>query len=121
MSVTTKNFLKKEQLEGSVPSNPFKALYTQYLAYAKRQEKISMVWYMQVIMVIPCVIMVPTIILMSMATANYIWFVGLTILLFFANVIAFIAGTKSTTYVPLYHASILIMILIPIITNLLNA
>ncbi len=75
---------------------------------------------MKVIMVFPCVIMVPMIFVMAMATPNYVWFVALTILLFYANVVAHIAGAKSTLYVPLYYVSMSIMILIPIFTYLIN-
>ncbi len=119
MSVTTELLLKRKQVERTEQSSRVN-LRERYMAYAKRQEKMNIVWYLKVVIFIPCVIMVPSIFLMAMATDLYIWFVGLSILLFFTNVIAYIAETKSTFYVPLYHLTILIMILIPLILNLLN-
>ena len=53
-------------------------------------------------MVIPSVVMIPAIFVMAMATPHYIWFVGLNVLLFFANVIAHIGGAKGSLFVPLY-------------------
>ncbi len=120
MSVSTKNLFENVRAERSAPTNPLTSLLNSYKAYAERQVERSMLWYLQVIIVIPCVVMVISIFLMAMATDNYIWFVGLSMLLFFTNVIAFIAEAESTFYVPLYHATILILMLIPIITNLLQ-
>jgi len=64
--------------------------------------------------------MVFSIIAMAEITPNYVWFVGVTIMLFYANVIAHIAQTKSRFYIPLYHATIATMILIPLITFLIK-
>jgi len=127
MSVITQEFLKgkqirKGQAEG-VPSeklqNKFSFLET-YLSYAEGQSKEKIVWYLKAILVIPCAIMVPAIILMAMATSSYIWFVAVCMLLFFANVVVHIAEAKSRYFVPLYHGTIALMILIPLVTYLIN-
>jgi len=92
----------------------------RYIAMTKRAEDESIVWYLKTIIAIPCVFMVLSIFAMAMITPNYIWFVAVAILLFYANVIVHIAGAKSTVFVPLYHASIAIMAAIPAITYLLS-
>jgi len=95
-----------------------KSLWTKYLEYADSKANEGVLWYMKIILAIPCVFMVLSIFAMAMLTPNYVWFIGLSILLFYANVMAHIGGTKSRFYIPLYHATILTFILIPIITYL---
>ena len=97
-----------------------KSILTRYREYTARNNQERVLWYMKVILAIPCVFMVLSIIAMSMVTPNYVWFVGLNILLFFANVIAHVGQAKSTFYIPLYHATISLMILIPLIAYLLS-
>jgi len=92
-------------------------LLSRYVAYAEKQESLKILWYMKVIMAIPCVFMVISIIAMSMLISSYVWFVGLTMVLFFTNVILHIAEVKSVIYVPVFHATIAIMTIIPIITS----
>jgi len=87
--------------------------WNMYLEYARRQSQESILWYLKVVIIIPCVLMVPAIIFMSMAMDQYIWFVGLTVSLFFINLISHIVGAQSTFFVPLYHLTVLAMILIP--------
>jgi len=92
----------------------------RYIALTERASKEAMVWYLKTIIAIPCVFMVLSIFAMAMITPNYIWFVALTILLFYANVIVHIAGAKSKVFVPLYHVSIAIMMIIPTITYFIS-
>lgn len=120
MSVITKEFLKKKQTSANLNHMPSMPFWDSYLAFAERQSNLKVVWFLKVIMVIPCVLMVPTIFLMAMITPNYLWFVGVTMVIFFANVITHIGEAKSTVYVPLYHLSILIMLILPLIIYLLN-
>ncbi len=96
------------------------SLIDRYIAMTKRAEDESIVWYLKTIIAIPCVFMVLSIFAMAMVTPNYIWFVAVAILLFYANVIVHIAGAKSTVFVPLYHTSIAIMAIIPAVTYLLS-
>jgi len=91
-------------------------IWKRYLAYAERQDEEKILWYMKVIMFIPCVVMVISIIAMAMVTSNYIWFVGLNMILFFTNVVVHISQIKSTTFVPLYHFTIALLTVVPIIT-----
>lgn len=96
-------------------------LIGRYIAMTERAGEESIVWYLKTIIAIPCVFMVLSIFAMAMVTPNYIWFVAVSILLFYANVIVHIAGVKSTTFVPLYHATIAFMILVPAITYFINS
>jgi len=92
----------------------------KYRAYAAAQEKLGIYWYLKAVIVIPCCIMVPSIILMEMSTPNFVWFIGLSMILFFSNIMVHIAEFKSTVTVPVYHLSIAIMLIIPIISYFLN-
>ncbi len=117
MSTISKSIFN--QTSGLKRENFFHYLLNRYMTYAEQQQTQYLFWYMKVIVVIPCVYMVLSIFAMATLTVNYIWFVGLGMLLFFANVVAHIAGTKSTFYVPLYHFTTALFILIPIITYIL--
>jgi len=87
-----------------------------YMDYIANRENDRIFWYMSAIIYIPCLFMVVSTFAMAMITPNYIWFIGLTMMMFFANVVAHIAETKNTFYIPLYHATIFAMMIIPIIT-----
>ncbi len=120
MSVITKDFLKKKESIIRTSGRYEASLVKSYLANAEKQGNEKVVWFMKVIMVIPCVLMVPSIIFMSMITTSYIWFVGVTMALFFLNVIAHIGEIESKIYIPLYHATILLIILLPLITYIIT-
>jgi len=120
MSILTKDFIKNRHSVTTPKAKLSNPIWNRYMTFAEKQEKEKVVWYLKGIIIIPCAIMVPSIYIMAMLTTNYVWFIGLTMVLFFANVIAHIGETKSTFYVPLYHASIAIMILIPLIKFLLT-
>jgi len=114
MATITTNAVKEFKTTKKVVAK--KSLWTKYLEYADSKANESVLWYMKVILAIPCIFMVFSIFAMAMLTPNYVWFVGLCIMLFYGNIMAHIANTKSRFFIPLYHATILIMILIPTIT-----
>lgn len=116
MATITTNALKGFETTKKVVVR--KSFWTKYLEYADSKADVGVLWYLKVILAIPCVFMVFSIFAMAMLTPNYVWFVGLTIMLFYANVMAHIANTKSRFFIPLYHATILILILTPAITYL---
>jgi len=95
-------------------------LWDRYIAYVVSKEKDKIFWYMKVIIAFPCVYMVGSILAMSYATTNFVWFIGLAMLLFFSNVIVHIAELKSRIFIPIYHLSILLLIIIPLITFLIK-
>ena len=117
MATITSNLLREKTKQ---QSNTKPSLLNQYLAYADRQNKAPLIWYFKTIIAIPCVVMIPAILALGMLTSNYIWFAAVTVLLFFANVIAHIGNAKGRFFVPLYHATIAFMILIPLITYLIK-
>jgi len=121
MATITKDLINKAATKTTSATKKTKAnLWERYIAYAASKNDERVLWYMKAVMVIPCVIMVPTIIAMSMVTENYLWFIGLTIILFYSNITAHIGGAKNTLYIPMYHASIAIMVLLPIIVYLFS-
>ncbi len=98
------------------PKKATRSLTDVYMDYIKNRKNDRIFWYMSAIIYIPCLFMVVSTFAMAAITPNYIWFIGLTMLMFFANVVAHIAETKNTFYIPLYHATIVLMTIIPIIT-----
>lgn len=96
------------------------SLWTKYIAYADSKSNEGVVSFLKVILIIPCVFMVLSIMAMAEITPNYIWFIGVSMVLFFVNVMAHIGNTKSRFYIPLYHATLLLFILIPTIAYFIN-
>jgi len=91
-------------------------LKTKYLDYCESQQDMKIYWYMKAIVLLTCVYMVPSIMVMAMATDYYVYYIGLTMILFYTNVLVHITGLSSKYYVPIYHGTILLMILIPVLT-----
>jgi len=120
MSTLTQRISKRSRDLERKPQIKTIGLIQRYVRFIKTQQRQSFLWYAKIVLVIPNVIMVPTIIAMSMAVDNYIWFVALAMLLFFANIIAHIADLSSRYFIPLYHFSIALMILIPLIAHLVK-
>ncbi|MGK0364825.1 MAG: hypothetical protein ACI85O_001885 [Saprospiraceae bacterium] len=108
------------EIKSQVKKQVRPTILNRYIAMTERAGEESIIWYIKTIIAIPCVFMVLSIFAMAMVTPNYIWFVAITILLFYANVIVHMVGVKSTTFVPLYHATIAFMIVVPAITYLLS-
>lgn len=103
----------------SSSTNARTSLIDRYTNYADKQSDQKIYWYLKSIIILPSAVMVPGIIWMSMGTDNYIWFASLCVVLFFLNLLAHISEVKSRYYIPLYHLSIALMIIIPLITNLI--
>lgn len=118
-AITIKSQKNREERSLKI-ANPFKLLLATYLAYVASRDKEKIYWYVKAVIVIPCVVMVPTIILMRYATPHFVWFNGLCVIMFYVNVMVHIAQLKSNIYIPVYHATIALMILIPTITYILS-
>jgi len=97
----------------------FAKLKAKYIAYCVAEQRMHIYWYLKAIIIITCVYMVPSIIVMALATDYYVYYIGLTIILFYSNMLAHISGLKSKHFVPIYHLTCLIMVLTPMITLLL--
>ncbi len=91
----------------------------KYFNYLDRQEGLEVLWFLRTVIIIPCVYMVISILAMSTLITNYEYYIGFTVLLFYANIVAHIAQVKSRYYVALFHLSSLLFILTPIITYLI--
>jgi len=113
MTTITRNILTVPKTKKT--TNTRDSLWTRYIAYTDSKSNEGVVSFLKVILIIPCVFMVLSIMAMAEITPNYIWFVGVSMVLFFINVIAHIGETKSRFYIPLYHATLLLFILIPTI------
>lgn len=113
MATITGNILTASQTIKT--TNTRESLWTKYIAYADSKSNEGIVSFLKVILIIPNVFMVLSTIAMAEITSNFEWFIGVTMVLFFANVIAHIGNTKSRFHIPLYHATLLLFILIPTI------
>jgi len=91
-------------------------LKTRYLDYCESQQNMKIYWYMKAIILLTCVYMVPSISVMAIATDYYVYYAGLTMIFFYTNVLAHITGLSSKYYVPIYHGTTLLIILIPLVT-----
>lgn len=96
----------------------FQKLAASYSHYAEQQSKNRLLWYCMTLLVLPCAFMVPLEILMMHLTTGHIFYVGLLILMLFANVVAHVAQVSGRIFVPLYHATVAIMLVIPLVTYL---
>ena len=95
-------------------------LIDNYFTYINSDKQQQVFWFLKAIIIIPCLIMVPSIMIMHAAVGNHIPFVGICMILFFLNVVVHIAEVKSKYYIPVYHFSVLIMILVPLIASIIK-
>jgi hypothetical protein len=89
-----------------------KTLLEQYDIFCRRQEKQAVLWYMIPLMSLPAAVMPISIFAMSYLP-GFIPFIGVSILLFFGNIILNIADVKRKTIITFYFATVLIHILVP--------
>ena len=124
MTTTTKNtfHLAPATLENTTitATRPFANAWTNYWTYAERQGQNRMFWYCVVLLALPCAFMMPTAIaMMFLVPALHTYFIGLLILLLFANVVLHVAQVPGRIFVPLFHATVATMLLIPLVTYLM--
>jgi len=92
----------------------------RYQRFAKQQESLKVYWYMKAIIVIPCCIMVPSIIVMHSLLPSIEWFIGLSMIIFFSNLLVHISEQKTSLTIAVYYASIAVLLIIPLITYLIS-
>ena len=79
--------------------NTFTSVRNQYRQYCIEQNQDRIYWYMKAIIIIPCVIMVPSIIAFYLAGQNHEYYVGFCMVLFAFNLLAHISElTEDTLY-----------------------
>ncbi len=100
--------------------SPFQKLLKHYWTYVDRQASHKVYWYMLVILAIPCVYMTLSILAMEQMIQHFEYFIGFSMLLFYTNVMVHVGGLKSRVYVPLFHLTTLLFVLIPLITYLIT-
>ncbi len=96
------------------------SLFTRYLSYVDSQEDQYIFWFMAAILAIPCVFMTLSIIVMYLYSGVLEYYIGFAMILFFANVLVHLAGMKARVYLPTFHITSLLMVLIPAITYLIS-
>ncbi|MGH1339224.1 MAG: hypothetical protein ACRBFS_24110 [Aureispira sp.] len=105
----------------TVKTSFFQQRLNHYLNYAEKQNHNRLVWYAKTLLVLPCGFMVPLVIAMLHLTEHaHTFYIGLLILLLFTNVVAHVAQVSGRIFVPLYHATIAVMLIIPLVTYLLS-
>ncbi|GAA5225074.1 hypothetical protein GCM10025777_57050 [Membranihabitans marinus] len=87
--------------------------------YVDGQPTDRVYWLVKAIIVIPCVYMTLSLLLMHIMAVPILWFVALSMILFFTNITLHVAGLKSRYYIIAFHATTLLFILIPLLTFLL--
>jgi len=111
MSATT---LKNNVSTTGSISSIWNLIIAQYLSYCDEQDEMNVYWYMKAIIIIPCVFMVPSIFVMALSTDYYVYYVAFTIILFYLNMMAHISEMSGRTYIPLFHVTCMLMVIIPI-------
>ncbi|WP_236972116.1 hypothetical protein [Membranihabitans marinus] len=94
-------------------------LWRKYVDYVDGQPTDRVYWLVKAIIVIPCVYMTLSLLLMHIMAVPILWFVALSMILFFTNITLHVAGLKSRYYIIAFHATTLLFILIPLLTFLL--
>ena len=96
-----------------------KSIKDKYLAYCDAQMKQRVVWYLIPLISLSTVVMPIGIFAMSYFSA-YIFFVGLSVLLFFANIIVNIAEQHTRITISVYILTILFHFILPLIAYLIS-
>ena len=96
-------------------------LIDRYFSYVDNQDDQYIFWFMTAILAIPCVFMTLSIIVMYMYSTVLEYYIGFAMMLFFANVIVHLAGMKARVFLPVFHITGFLMILIPTMTYFINA
>ena len=92
------------------------SIVDKYNTYVEAQEALKVYHYLVVIIAIPCVYMTISIIAMAQMVDWFVYFIAFSMILFFANVIAHIGEASSKVFIPLFHITTILFIVIPAIT-----
>lgn len=101
-------------VQSQVKLRPKVKFATRYDAFCRRQESEGLLWYLLPLMTLPTIVMPVSIIAMSYLT-GYIPFIGVSILLFFTNIILSIAKQSQKTIITCYLVTLLFHILLPLL------
>ncbi|MCB0539602.1 MAG: hypothetical protein R3A50_04245 [Saprospiraceae bacterium] len=89
----------------------------RYTEFCKSQENQGILWYLIPLMSLPAAIMPISIFAMSYFS-GFIAFVGISILLFFTNIVLTIAEQPTKTKITFYLITVLFHVIVPLITFL---
>ena len=100
--------------ETKVEKSERKIKYNRFDKYFETQKNQDMVWYIIPLMSIPAVFMPISIFAMSYFN-GYLFFIGLSILLFFTNIILTIAEVSTKIKIIFYLFTVLVLMVTPVI------
>ncbi len=89
------------------------SIVDRYLAFCDRQMKQRTLWYLIPLMALPAAVMPISIFAMSYF-GGYLPFVGVSMLLFFSNILVNIAGQNTRWTITLFLLTILFHLIIPV-------
>jgi hypothetical protein len=120
LNITTAPLVNQAPALRQAPAqaNFFERVWNNYLENAEKEGGNRILWYGKTLLVLPCAFMVPLVIAMMHLTTAFHFYVGLLILLLFGNVVIHVAQLSGRIFVPFYHATIAIMLTIPLVTYL---
>lgn len=94
-----------------------KSLLERYDFFCRQQEKQTVLWYLIPLMSLPAAVMPISIFAMSYFS-GFIAFIGISILLFFTNIILTIAEQSSKTKITFYLVTVFFHVAVPLIALL---
>lgn len=121
LNITTAPLVNQAPALRQAPAqaNFFERVWNNYLENAEKEGDNRVLWYGKTLLVLPCGFMVPMVIAMMFLTPTFhTYYIGLLILLLFSNVVIHVAQLSGRIFVPFYHATIAIMLTIPLVTYL---
>ncbi len=89
-------------------------IVARYQTFCAKQEKQGVLWYLIPLMTLPTIVMPASIMAMSYFS-GYMAFIGISTLLFFANITLTIAEQPVKTKVTFYLLTVLFHVLVPVI------
>lgn len=90
------------------------SLLDRYLAFCEREEKERALWFIVPLMVLPAAVMPISIFLMSYFDM-FLAFVGVSILLFFTNIILGIAGQPARVTISFFLFTVAFSFIVPLL------
>jgi len=90
---------------------------TRYHAFYKRQENQGMLWFLISLISLPAVVMPISILAMSYLS-GFVTFIGISMLMFFTNIILTIAEQPTKTKITFYLITVLFHLVVPLVVFL---
>lgn len=119
MLVQNNNIVKQAIATTHANANTNKGIFDFYLDFCDRQMKYQLMWFLIPLVTLAFAIMPAAFIVMVHTEATMLLaFTGIAMLLFFANVIAAVAGLNTRATITLFILTVLFNFLVPLVTAL---